>query len=76
MAQQDSEFSTLLEALQAETGGNILLASLLQRGHRPSADDYIEMNWGDASFETDDEDELRVIEILRQLDAIEAVSGK
>lgn len=30
------------------------------------------MNWGDPEFETDDEDELRVIEILREMDEIEA----
>lgn len=29
------------------------------------------MNWGDPDFETDDEDELRVIGILQEMDEIE-----
>lgn len=47
-----------------------MLDGFLRRGVLPTADQYIDMNWlGEPPEVIEDEDELRVIEALRNLEA-------
>lgn len=50
-----------------------MLASLDLKTTRPSAKEYKEMNWGDPDFVPyEDEEEMHVINILAEMDEIEA----
>ena len=60
--------STLRAELVRLSGDDPVLARLLQLKDRPTVDDYIDTNWptGGVPEEMDDE-ELRVIELLKEL---------
>jgi len=56
--------------LAALRGISPVLDWLLRRGVLPTADEYIQSNWmGEPPEVIEDEDELRVIEALRNLEA-------
>ncbi len=56
--------------LAALRGISPVLDGFLRRGVLPTADQYIDMNWlGEPPEVIEDEDELRVIEALRNLEA-------
>ena len=62
-----TQSSTLLEELASRAGHDATLAYLLQRKARPTADDYITLQWGELPDEIDDE-EAQTIELLRELE--------
>ena len=60
--------STLRAELERLSGDDPVLALLLRRKDRPTAEDYIATNWptGDLPEEVDEE-EMHIIELLREL---------
>lgn len=60
--------SILLAELERLAGHHLVLKHLLQRKARPTADDYICLQWWGASLEDIDEEEQEIIALLKELE--------
>jgi len=64
---QGELYSSAQAVLSSHLGHDPVLKHLIQKGHQLTADNYIELNWGDLPDEIDPEDQ-ELLDALRILE--------